>query len=188
MALALLNCPTDHYRSRDNECQRFFYRQGDAYFDDNRPMGIGGIIKAQRLARGMKQIPFAKAVGISQSALADIENDNTVNLRALTLLKLADYLKLHPRYLLTQKGPEIWSATNTEQEARLLDAFRELQPEARAEVVGRVLGMLDASPHANRAHPYLAAPKVVTIPDDDDAPKALPAPAPKAGKKQRPKA
>lgn len=150
-------------------------------------MGIGGIIKAQRLARGMKQIPFAKAVGISQSALADIENDNTVNLRAVTLLKLSDYLKLHPRYLLTQKGPELWSATNTEQEARLLDAFRELQPEARAEVVGRVLGMLDASPHANRVNPYRDAPRVITMPDEDAAPKALPAPPAPVAKKQRPK-
>jgi transcriptional regulator with XRE-family HTH domain len=185
IALAVLKWPADHYRNRDKTCQWFSYRQGDAYIDDNRPVGIGGIIKAQRLARGMKQIPFAKAVGISQSALADIENDNTTNLRAVTLFKLADYLKLHPRYLLTQKGPEIWSATNTEQEARLLDAFRELQPEARAEVVGRVLGMLDASPHANRVNPYRDAPKVITIPDDDAAPKALPAPP--LAKKQRPK-
>jgi transcriptional regulator with XRE-family HTH domain len=163
IALAVLKWPADHYRNRDKTCQWFSYRQGDAYIDDNRPVGIGGIIKAQRLARGMKQIPFAKAVGISQSALADIENDNTTNLRAVTLFKLADYLKLHPRYLLTQKGPEIWSATNTEQEARLLDA----------------------SPHANRVNPYRDAPKVITIPDDDAAPKALPAPP--LAKKQRPK-
>lgn len=135
---------------------------------------LAAIVRARREQTGMKQIPFARAVGISQSKLNDIENGKSspTNLRADTLLKLADYLKLHPRFLLTGRGPAQWSAADSEQEERLLTAFRELDSEDRAEIVGRVLGMVDAKTKPTRFNPFPGAPTPVAEPR-----LALPAPA-----------
>ena len=125
--------------------------------------GLAGIVRARMDAEAKKQVAFAKAVGISQSKLNDILNGKSTptNLRADTLLKLADYLKLHPRYLLTGKGPHHWSAADSEQEERLLSSFRELDPELRAAIVGRVEGMADMQAKPNRFNPYPGVPKPV---------------------------
>ena len=156
-------------------CQVLIYRErnvNSAQTWDMVTSPLAAIVKARRERTGLKQIPFAKAVGISQSKLNDIENGKTspTNLRADTLLKLADYLKLHPRYLLTGRGPQEWSAADSEQEERLLSAFRELGPEARAEIVGRVEGMAASIVKPNRFNPHPGAPKPVS---------ALPAPTKK---------
>lgn len=107
---------------------------------------IAVIVRERRKASGLTEHQFADASGVSQSNLNAIENGKkeAAQLRADTLLKLADYLKLHPRFLVTGQGAQQWTAPGTEQEERLLTAFSQLDPEERAEVVGRVLGMLDA--------------------------------------------
>lgn len=52
------------------------------------------MIKEIRQKRGISQNKLAKAVGISQSALSDIETGVTKNPRFNTIMKIADVLKV----------------------------------------------------------------------------------------------
>lgn len=60
---------------------------------------IGDRIREQRLSRGLGQKPLAKAVGISVSALSQIENTVTKSPKPETLFKIADALGIEARYL-----------------------------------------------------------------------------------------
>lgn len=125
---------------------------------------LGRIVQARRKLREQTQTAFADAVGISQSLVNDIENgEDTSKIRAVTLLKLADYLNLHPRFLLTGTGPHQWSAADSEQEERLLSAFRELTEVERAELVGRAEGLVAGKAKPSRADPF----KGVPLPEQD---------------------
>ena len=57
-------------------------------------MGGEDMIKEIRQKRGISQNKLAKAVGISQSALSDIETGVTKNPRFNTIMKIADVLKV----------------------------------------------------------------------------------------------
>ena len=52
------------------------------------------MIREIRQKQGMSQNKLAKSVGISQSALSDIENGKTKNPRFSTVMKIADVLKV----------------------------------------------------------------------------------------------
>lgn len=82
-----------------------------------------------RRARGFqRQGTLADVIGIKQSSLSDLENGQSNNPSADTLLKLADALNLRPRYLLSGEGPAEGQHFQelTGPEAQLVMIFRQL--------------------------------------------------------------
>lgn len=61
----------------------------------------GQRIKAKRLALGLKQIPLAKAAGITQGTLSAIEKGHTKALYGATLVGLTEGLGVSPEWIQT---------------------------------------------------------------------------------------
>jgi transcriptional regulator with XRE-family HTH domain len=71
---------------------------------------IGERLKARRKAKGMTQKELAKAVGVVQSAISEIERGGSQSASAENLLRIAAILDTNPHWLLTGKGdPELSS-------------------------------------------------------------------------------
>lgn len=62
-------------------------------------MTIGERIRAARRERGVRQEALAKAIGVNRSAISKYEND-TVPLKLMTALKIAEALDIDPYYLI----------------------------------------------------------------------------------------
>ena len=60
---------------------------------------IGERIRAARRERGVRQEALAKAIGVNRSAISKYEND-TVPLKLMTALKIAEALDIDPYYLI----------------------------------------------------------------------------------------
>ena len=70
----------------------------------NVPMTLGEIIKAARLAKGMRQDDVGKAFGVTKSAVAQWESGKNVP-DGRKLHRLADLLGIEPATLLAASGP-----------------------------------------------------------------------------------
>lgn len=98
---------------------------------------IADRIKQLRLDAREMQVDLAAALGVSRSHLANIETGRDIPGREM-LIALARYYGVSVDWLLTGQGPRITAMTD--QEARLLEAFRRIPPtEAEA-----ILNMLEA--------------------------------------------
>jgi transcriptional regulator with XRE-family HTH domain len=67
---------------------------------------MGQRIKIARIKNRMTQVRLAERVGISTTALSQIENDESTNPRLSTLLGLADTLGVSLDYLVGRKDAE----------------------------------------------------------------------------------
>ena len=56
-------------------------------------------IKSLRLARGLNQVEFAKAIGVSKQCVSNWENDNVMPSIEM-LVKIADYFKVTTDFIL----------------------------------------------------------------------------------------
>ena len=63
------------------------------------PATVGDRIRIARQSKGLDLEPVAKAVGITVSALSQIETGQTKHPKPETLFKIADALDVEPRYL-----------------------------------------------------------------------------------------
>lgn len=63
------------------------------------PTTVGDRIRLSRESKGLELAPLAKAVGITVSALSQIETGVTKQPKPETLFKIADALDVEPRYL-----------------------------------------------------------------------------------------
>ena len=71
---------------------------------------IGERLKIRRRLKGMTQQQLARAVGIDQSAISQIERGDSKGATAENLLKISAILETNPQWLLTGKGdPELSS-------------------------------------------------------------------------------
>lgn len=72
---------------------------------------VGGRIKARRTDLGMTQGALAKNVGVSQATLSDLENNPTVQTRAIA--KFAAVLGVNALWLAEGTGAMVSDGTNT---------------------------------------------------------------------------
>ena len=65
---------------------------------------IGERLKFIRKLKGMTQTQLAKAIGVDQSAISQIERGDSKGANAENLLKIAAVLQTNPQWLLTGRG------------------------------------------------------------------------------------
>lgn len=87
---------------------------------------IGLRLRRARLDRGESQIAAAKAAGIKQPSLSEIETGATKVLAADTLIRLCAFLKVRPEWAVTGKGARDESIVDSlnEDEIQLLVDYR----------------------------------------------------------------
>lgn len=80
-------------------------------------------IRRLRKAAGLTQIDFAKAIGVAQSTVSEIENG--ANFEASTLMAISKALLKSPQYVMTgvEEALEL-----SDVEAKMISAFRQAQP------------------------------------------------------------
>ena len=92
---------------------------------------VGQRIRAAREAAGfVRQGDFAKAVGIAQSTLSEIENGDTKIPSGKVLDRMAELLGKSPRWIIYGEDGEVDTPTPEEQE--VLTHWRMLDDEAKA--------------------------------------------------------
>lgn len=96
-------------------------------------IGVGGRLKRARKERKATQVEVAKAAGISQPTLSDIETGETQELSARSLVGACVFLKVRPEWVMTGKGEmSIGEADHlTDDEKQLLKKYREASPRWR---------------------------------------------------------
>jgi transcriptional regulator with XRE-family HTH domain len=86
---------------------------------------------------------FAQAISIRPPSLSELENDQSKQPAADTLLRAASLLRVDPAYLLHGEGPPVRSiAVLSDAELRLILIYRDLSPSSR----------IDLETEANRLH------------------------------------
>ena len=65
---------------------------------------LGGRVRMLREYRKLTQTELGKKVGVSQSALAQVESGMTQTIKGNTLLRLAAALEANPRWIMSGKG------------------------------------------------------------------------------------
>lgn len=98
---------------------------------------VGDRIKRLRLGRNLTQIQLAKAIGIKQGSLTQLERGKSKAPASKTLTKLARLFEVDPEWLMTGKGMQHPINALGDDEAELVLLFRSLSPESREYVLGR---------------------------------------------------
>lgn len=119
---------------------------------------LGNKIRTLRKALGMRQVPFAKKVGISQGTLSDYEHGNFESPRADAIMRIAQLCKVDPLWLFFGEGMPGAAAARTEQEAVLLGLFRALDDAGRGFVIGSATTLVDRM-GTSEHNPYFGIPK-----------------------------
>lgn len=115
------------------------YRPADADAPEYLAMkSVGKRIRDLRRARNLTQPELAKATGLAQSSISEIETGESQSPSALTLVLLAKFFDVDPEHLLTGRGMEHPVSALTDQEAELLLMFRAISPEGREYLLSRV--------------------------------------------------
>lgn len=104
---------------------------------DREPKTVGERIRKLRLARKLSQEQLAKAVGIKQGSLTQLETGKSKSPKSSTLTKLARLFEIDPEWLMTGKGTQQPVASLEPEEAELITFFRDLSPEGQAYIFGR---------------------------------------------------
>lgn len=105
---------------------------------------LGSRVSALRKDKKLTQDELAKLVGVTQGAIAQIENNMRKTISAPTLLKLAAALEANPEWILTGKGDP--------------KAMPQVSQESTTELVGLFEGMTEANKAA-----LLAAAKALAL-------------------------
>ena len=98
---------------------------------------VGERIRDLRLARKLTQQQLAKAIGIKQGSLTQLETGKSKAPASITLTKLARLFEVDPEWLMTGKGPQHPVSSLGDEESELVLLFRSLSTEGRAYVLGR---------------------------------------------------
>lgn len=78
-------------------------------------------LKARREALGISQADFARRVGVKPPTVFEWEDEQTKNLKAKNLLKIASVLEVTPDWLLTGKGAAVLDSASPGTNARERD-------------------------------------------------------------------
>lgn len=89
---------------------------------------MGERIKAARTDAGYDQQEFAKLVGMSQSALSEVESGRSKEPRASAFMRMVRLLQVSPRWLAEGKGP---MRDHNDDERELIEVFRGIDEKSR---------------------------------------------------------
>lgn len=98
---------------------------------------IGQRIRKLRLERKLTQGQLAKAIGITQGSLTQLETGKSKSPASTTLTELARVFEVDPDWLMTGKGSPQAPVALSDKEAELVLVFRELSTEGQDYVIGR---------------------------------------------------
>lgn len=97
------------------------------------PANVGGRIKWLRENKKMNQTELAKACGIGQSTLSDIEKMRSNAPNAANLMKIAAALEANPSWITTGEGdPFKFDPPHEEGAQEIADIYSSLSPGKRA--------------------------------------------------------
>lgn len=95
-----------------------------------------------RVARRLTQAGLAKLLGISQSAISQIETGKTVSLSGEVLAGLCQHLHVAPQFLIGDNG--LHSTDSGMLEAEVLFLFRSMNEDRRRAAILMMRGLADA--------------------------------------------
>ncbi len=90
----------------------------------------------------MNQVTLARAVGLTQAAISNLETDSSRKPSAPTLLKLAVALDCNPQWILDGKGdPFSWKPVTAESQVELMDLFATMDDDAKQALMAAARAM-----------------------------------------------
>lgn len=98
---------------------------------------VGQRIRDLRVARKLTQPQLAKALGITQGSITDLETGKSKAPASQTLTKLARLFEVDPEWLMTGKGAQHPVASLSDAESELLLIYRALSSEGQEYVLKR---------------------------------------------------
>lgn len=103
---------------------------------------IGDRLRFLIEARGYTQVELAAKIGLTQAAISNIVTNSSRKPSAPTLLKLAAALQANPDWIITGEGePFQMNVIGAKGEQQLLEAFRELDDQAKAALLAAAKAM-----------------------------------------------
>lgn len=117
-------------------------------------MTIGHRIRSMRTTQGLSQTKLARAVGLTQGALSQIELGLVRAIKAETLVRLSAAMRTNPQWLQTGKGSPVLEALDSVDESEAIAIYRALTPQSRGAWMAAGRALLDAQPEASPARPY----------------------------------
>lgn len=93
---------------------------------------MGKRVQGLRKTLGLTQTALARQVGVSQSAISDIESGDTKVILGPTMTALCAALRTNPEWLQHGRGSPAPAVTTDIEEGELLTIFRVLPPDMRA--------------------------------------------------------
>lgn len=113
-----------------SKCNRPGYELADDHSGTMESMGQR--VRGLRKSLGLTQVQLAKLVGVSQSAVSDIESGDTKVLLGPTMTALCAALRTNAEWLQTGRGSPAPAITTDIEEGELLAIFRALTPDLRS--------------------------------------------------------
>lgn len=89
-------------------------------------MSLSDRVKSTRERLGMTQAALAKAAGMAQPSLSNIEGGQTKALRGPTLLKLASALQVAPEWLMSDDSKSEVQRSSYHEEEHAVNLYRKL--------------------------------------------------------------
>lgn len=119
------------------------YPHSDALADENSAMAqkreVGLRLRHARKLRGMTQQQLAKAAGLAQVTISEVETGESKSFHGSNLIAVARVLRVSPEWLAKGIGPMEGTGTNLTPEAvSAANKLMQLDPEARAKVLDTV--------------------------------------------------
>lgn len=120
----------------------------------NMASDIGVRLKHARTLRGLSQGALAKAAGVKQASISDLETGKSKAYKGTTLISVAQKLKVSPTWLETGKGSMDQLDAPLSPEALVLARdWMKLAPEVRASVHDMIRQMIKTSAAEQKAVP-----------------------------------
>jgi transcriptional regulator with XRE-family HTH domain len=105
-------------------------------------LSIGDRLRYLIEVRKYTQVELAKKVGVTQAAISNLVTDSSRKPSAATLLKLAAALQANPDWIMTGDGePFEMNIVGKRSERDLLEAFRNMDPQAQAALIAAAKAM-----------------------------------------------
>jgi transcriptional regulator with XRE-family HTH domain len=95
---------------------------------------LAGRVSSLRKHRGLSQAALGKRVGISQSAIAQIETGMSKTIKGNTLLKMAAALEANPRWIMTGNGEPLM-LDDPGDFSELLELYESMDDDHKAAIV-----------------------------------------------------
>lgn len=107
---------------------------------------IGVRLRHARKVRGLTQVELAKASGVKQASISDLERGESKSFRGTTLVSIAQTLKVRPDWLANGRGQMDGAEPPLPIEAeRVARDWLRLAPEVRGRVADMIRTMVDTS-------------------------------------------